>query len=454
MRTYVRRRRKTSSSAVDHTEHRMTLPARAHGPSLAAMLALAAGAAAAGAVVVWVALASDHREPGVVWAVFGPLVGWSFIAAGVYAWRIRPAYRTRELMGLLGFAWFLFTLDGANDPAVYTFARILGGLWGGVFLHLGLSFPTGRLSERADRVLVLAGYLIFPLATVPLFLVAGPADAGCADCPESVLLLERDGALADVARVGGGGAVWWAAFIATALTPFAFVGGLLRSQVFQLDAELRARLEELRASRARLIHAGDEERRRLERDLHDGAQSRLLALALTLRTARRRAEGDPELADLLDAAQEELQPSLRELRELARGIHPAVLSQRGLAPALDGLAARAPVPVTLEACEAERLPAPVESAAYFVVSEALANVAKYSGATQATVRVDREPDRVTVLVADDGVGGADAGRRGPPPSTPPCAAPPLGPQRGRSWRDRGPGSGCARRWSRWIRLTS
>ena len=439
----------------------MTPPARAHGPSLAAMLALAAGAAAAGAVVVWVALASDHREPGVVWAVFGPLVGWSFIAAGVYAWRIRPAYRTGELMVLLGFAWFLFTLDGANDPAVYTFARILGGLWGGVFLHLGLSFPTGRLSERADRVLVLAGYLIFPLATVPLFLVAGPADAGCADCPESVLLIERDGALADaalafgtalylglfvavlhravgrwrrsdpfvrlqltpvylcslltfllvtIARAGGGGAVWWAAFIATALTPFAFLGGLLRSQVFQLDAELRARLEELRASRARLIHAGDEERRRLERDLHDGAQSRLLALALTLRTARRRAEGDPELADLLDAAQEELQTSLRELRELARGIHPAVLSQRGLAPALDGLAARAPVPVTLEACEAERLPAPVESAAYFVVSEALANVAKYSGATQATVRVDRQPDRVTVLVADDGVGGADAGR--------------------------------------------
>ena len=180
--------------------------------------------------------------------------------------------------------------------------------------------------------------------------------------------------------------------------------------MFELDEQLEARLDELRASRARLVQAGDAERRRLERDLHDGAQSRLVALSLLLRAARRRADGDAELAGLLDQAQDELQTSLGELRELARGIHPAVLSRHGLAPALDGLAARAPVPVTLEAGGAERLPAPVESAAYFVVAEALVNVAKYAGATQASVRVARSGDRLTVDVADDGVGGADAER--------------------------------------------
>ena len=292
-------------------------------------------------------------------------------------------------------------------------------------------------------------------------LFAGPADLGCADCPDNILLIDRNAGLADaglvfgtalylglfiavlhraigrwrrsgpfvrlqltpvylcslltfllvtIARAGGGDAVWWAAFIATALMPFAFLGGLLRSQVFELDEQLEARLDELRASRARLVQAGDAERRRLERDLHDGAQSRLVALSLLLRAARGRADGDAELAGLLDQAQDELQTSLGELRELARGIHPAVLSRHGLAPALDGLAARAPVPVTLEAGGAERLPAPVESAAYFVVAEALVNVAKYAGATQASVRVARAGDRLTVDVADDGVGGADAER--------------------------------------------
>ena len=461
MRTYVRRPRKAFRSSVDHTDRAMTIEPQTRGPSLAALIAIGAAALAAGALVVLVSLASDHREPAVVWAVFGPLVGWSFIAAGGYAWRIRPQYRTGELMIVLGFAWFLFTLDGANDPTAYTLARILGGLWGSVFLHLGLSFPTGRLTEHADRMLVLAGYVIFPFAGIPQLLFAGPSDLGCGDCPANVLLIDRNAGLADaglvfgtalylglfvavlhraigrwrragpfvrlqltpvylcslltfllvtIARAGGGDAVWWAAFIATALMPFAFLGGLLRSQVFELDEQLQARLDDLRASRARLVHAGDAERRRLERDLHDGAQSRLVALSLLLRAARKRAEDDADLAGLLDQAQEELQTSLAELRELARGIHPAVLSRHGLAPALDGLAARAPVPVTLEAGDADRLPAPVESAAYFVVAEALVNVAKYAGATQASVRVARAGDRLTVDVADDGVGGADAER--------------------------------------------
>jgi len=177
--------------------------------------------------------------------------------------------------------------------------------------------------------------------------------------------------------------------------------------VTKLDAELQARLEELRASRARIVEAGDAERRRLERDLHDGAESRLAALAVLLRGARNRADG--EVAAMLDRGLEELQTSLSEVRELARGIHPAVLTDRGLEPAIEALASRAPVPVTVEADgHDERLPGPVEIAAYFVVSESLTNVAKYAQATQASVAVRRENGHVVVEVADDGVGGADA----------------------------------------------
>jgi signal transduction histidine kinase len=174
----------------------------------------------------------------------------------------------------------------------------------------------------------------------------------------------------------------------------------------RLAAELRARIEDLRASRARLVEAGDAERRRLERDLHDGAQSRLVALALKLRLARMKAEPGSEVAALLDESSAELQASLDELRELARGIHPAILSDRGLEPALRALADRAPVPVSVSVAEGE-LPPTVEIAVYFVVAEALTNVAKYAGASCAAVVVRRAGGRVVVEVTDDGVGGAD-----------------------------------------------
>jgi signal transduction histidine kinase len=176
----------------------------------------------------------------------------------------------------------------------------------------------------------------------------------------------------------------------------------------RLEAELRSKVEELRASRQRMLSIGLEERRRLERDLHDGAQQRLVSIALNMRLARARLRNDPTGAEsLLEGATGELDAALEELRELARGIHPAVLTTRGLDTALETLARRAPMPVELQSVPRERLPEAVELAAYFVVAEALTNVAKYASASHATVDVQRHNGRVVVRVSDDGVGGAD-----------------------------------------------
>jgi signal transduction histidine kinase len=176
----------------------------------------------------------------------------------------------------------------------------------------------------------------------------------------------------------------------------------------RLEAELRAKVKELRVSRTRIMKEASAERRRLERDLHDGAQQRLVSLALNLRVAQGRVEEEPEVArELLEAAGGELEEALAELRELARGIHPTVLSDRGLGAALASLAARAPLPVELETALETRLPEPVELTAYFVVAEALTNVARYADATEANVRAVHADGRLTVEVCDDGIGGAD-----------------------------------------------
>ena len=166
--------------------------------------------------------------------------------------------------------------------------------------------------------------------------------------------------------------------------------------------------EKLAASRARLVEVGDAERQRLERNLHDGAQQRLVSVALGLSMVAARLESDPAGArELLTTAQADLTRGLDELRELARGIHPAVLTERGLGPALDALAARAPIPVELTAVPEERLAPPVEAAMYYVVAESITNVAKYAHASGATVSIGRANGAATVVVADDGVGGAD-----------------------------------------------
>jgi signal transduction histidine kinase len=179
----------------------------------------------------------------------------------------------------------------------------------------------------------------------------------------------------------------------------------------RLHAELRARLDELRGSRARIIEAAQTERQRLERDLHDGAQQRLVALSLELGLLEQRFEAEPDAKAALDQTRREVTESLRELRELAQGIHPAVVTGHGLAVALKTLAARAQVPVRLTVDLDARLPERQEVAAYFVVSESLTNIAKYACASSAAVDVRRVDGRLVVEVVDDGVGGADT-RRG------------------------------------------
>jgi signal transduction histidine kinase len=188
----------------------------------------------------------------------------------------------------------------------------------------------------------------------------------------------------------------------------------------RLKADLRARLEELRVSRLRIVEAADDARRRIERDLHDGAQQELLALALELRVLRSRV-GDSDALPLVDGVAKRLDVALGELRELARGIHPAILTQSGLSAAVGALPPRgwggggggapppppATLPVEIEMAVERRLPAAVEAAAYFLVAEALTNVVRYARASAARVHIAMDGDDLVVTVTDDGVGGVD-----------------------------------------------
>ncbi len=175
-------------------------------------------------------------------------------------------------------------------------------------------------------------------------------------------------------------------------------------------ADLAARVTELEISRERVVDAAESERRRIERDLHDGAQQRLVALAMELGRAKAKFGNDPEGAkDLLDRAHIEAKAALTELRNLVRGVHPPILTERGLDPALSGLAALCPVPVDVHVEVPVRPKPAVEAVAYFMVAEALTNVAKHSRASHATVMVEGHgfPGTLTVLISDDGIGGAD-----------------------------------------------
>jgi signal transduction histidine kinase len=179
----------------------------------------------------------------------------------------------------------------------------------------------------------------------------------------------------------------------------------------RLQAELRARLDELRASRARIVEATDAERKRIERNLHDGTQQRLVSVSMALGLAESKLASDPKAARaIIEEARAGLGSALQELREFSQGIHPGILTERGLGPALQELAYQAPLPVDVAIGLDGRLPEPVEAAAYFVVAEALANIAKYASASTVSITVGRRNGRAVVEVADDGVGGADPAR--------------------------------------------
>jgi signal transduction histidine kinase len=175
----------------------------------------------------------------------------------------------------------------------------------------------------------------------------------------------------------------------------------------RLHADMRAQLAKVQESRVRIVTAADDERRRIERDLHDGAQQRLVALALQLRSAQRQLDAnvDPELDELISSTVDGLQLAVEELRELAHGVHPAILTEDGLAAALDAITARTPLPVTLDVSD-DRLSPQVEATAYYVVCEALANVVKHARATRASVSAQRRNGMLVVEVDDDGIGGA------------------------------------------------
>jgi signal transduction histidine kinase len=498
-------------------------------------------------------------------------IGWGFTGAGLYVWRRHPGNNIGLLMIAVGFSGFLKGLTFSNDSAIFTIASLGEVLIYAVLVHLLLSFPSGRLESRLDRLLVAIAYFNTTVLQLAAFVFTDPAKAGCPHCPANPLLINHPEAATAistaqtdiaVALLGAVVAVLYrhwrgstpgqgraftpvlavgsltfvllmtsliveqsnlsskladaltlALFGSLACLPFAFLIGLLRSRFNQaeainslvgqlaggggrgalrnvlaaalgddtlelaywvpsqgayadaegrpmavdpppegkiattiehegrriaailhvaglaerrelvhtvgaaaaitlenerLDAELRATVAELRASRARIVRAGDEQRRRIERDLHDGAQQRLMALGINLRLLRDQIERDPQDAiELLDVSLQELSEATGELRELARGIHPAVLTDRGLAAALNGLARRSPVPVEVLETPDDRLPRSIESAVYFVVAEALTNAARYATARSVTVSVVRRNGQVEIDVTDDGVGGAD-----------------------------------------------
>jgi PAS domain S-box-containing protein len=235
-------------------------------------------------------------------------------------------------------------------------------------------------------------------------------DYGALDGTLAATLRELGFRSAVAAPVTLGGSLWGAVIVSSADPDPAPPGaeqrlGDFAELVAQALANAGAR-REVAASRARIVEAADAERRRLERNLHDGAQQRLVSLSLTLGLVARRLDANPEARSALERARDDLGHALEELRDFARGIHPAVLTDRGLEPALASLAARAPLPVAVSVALDDRLPEPVEVAAYYVVAEALTNAARHAHASMTRVDVRRADGVACVEVADDGVGGA------------------------------------------------
>lgn len=540
-----------------------------------ALIFIGAAGVVFGILAVIVVLTSDRENHAVLFSLLTVLPSWSFIGTGLFAWWRRPNNRTGSLMVLVGFGWLFASLSLSDVPALFGLSMFTANVAWVLLALLLLSFPSGRLQSRFDRVLVGLFVLDAIVLTSITGMVSGPdlETFSCDGCPANPVELSNSpglaqtldaiatwggvlllivlitvlirryralgstnrsavrpvlaagaasvlaiGVLVAVAAIDVGDTAQQAVFVIAVVlmscVPFAFLVGLLRSKFTsagavneliarlaetnaqsldirgalaealgdatleffywlpnragyvdgegrpvdlpqkgsgrswapvehdgeliaaiayddsladdqdlikstgiaaalalrnqRLDAELRANVEELRASRARIVNASDTARRELERNLHDGAQQHLVSMALTLRMAANKIDDDPAAAkQLLAEASDNLAEATTELRELARGIHPAVLTDRGLGAAISALASRSPIPVEIGDIPELRLPAPVESAAYFVAAEALTNVARYANATHASVSVSRQNGVAAIEIVDDGVGGAD-----------------------------------------------
>ena len=384
------------------------------------------------------------------------LIGIPVLIGTVYAWRWVAQLERRLIHSLIGI----------EIPSPYRPDPVGGRWW---------SRLTARLSDPATWKDLAFLLLQLPLGILSFTVTVAVLGVGIGTLVEPVYYL----AVSDATWLGWIDVNSLAAAIALmplgalillvgipALGALGRLYGWLAAQLLgsNADPELTAQVTELEGARSRIIAAADAERRRIERDLHDGAQQRLVALALNLRMAEQRAEdGDPAAVELVRQAGEEANLALKELRDLARGIHPAILTNRGLPAALQDLASRATLPVDVVAAPDERLPGAVEAAAYFVVSECLANIGKHAGAEAASVGVTASDGRLTVEVtrrrrgrrcARRWLGHPGAGGPGGCPRRPPHDRQPAG--RGHP-RDRGhpaqrhrarttnrPGS-CARR---------
>ena len=339
--------------------------------------------------------------------------GWSRRAMIPLLW-IAPAVGAEQILtgNLFHFSatvtYALLPLVLLAGPALFVIstvrARTAGGALGTAIVDLEPGASPGRLKDALARAL---GDSTLQLA------FRQPDGAGYLDTSGQAVDADRpDNGRAVVPIAGSDGAVLVydeGLELEPQLVKLTAAAASMALEHARLQAEVQAQLEQVRASRARIVEAGDAERRRLERDLHDGAQQRLVMLSLALGMARDRAAGaDPELEALITSAGKEAREALTELRELARGIHPAVLTETGLAGAIQALVERSPVAVTITAVPDGRFPAAIEATAYFVVSEALANVAKHAMADGAQVTIRRPSGRLVVEVSDDGAGGARA----------------------------------------------
>jgi signal transduction histidine kinase len=531
-------------------------------------LSIAVAAFAAGIGAAWIELTSTLVGDNVPTAAIALIVGWSYVASGLIAWRQRPANVLGPVMLATGFAWFATFLGAWRQALPFTVGYVFQNLYLLGFVFLLLTFPSGRLTGRLDRALVgLTAALTVVLQLVWLVLTPGRPTL-CSNCPDNLLQIGGNDAISNdllaVQRTAGVAAamvaagvivlrwrrasvaerraaapVLWsgtAILVALALSvtndaldkPLGIAPALLRAIVFaafplavlavmlrqrlargqvarlvvelgdqarphdlrealartlgdptlelaywvplagryvdadgtpvtlpdadsrraatlvhhgddpiaalihdpalsenaelidsvcaaaglaleneRLQADLRARLAELGASRARLVEASENERRRLERDLHDGAQQRLVSIAMALALVDARLKADPDSArPVLQEAREELTVALDELRRLSHGIRPSILTERGLGAALDDLAKRSTLAVGLRLELDRRLPDHVESCAYFLVSESLANAAKHAHTREASVSARLDGDVLTIDVRDDGIGGA------------------------------------------------